>query len=109
MAVKPRSQMQPLHCESMKMVEDLMFPWTSFLSSASCIIASPLAAPIAILNRDSQSSDTPFSPAQRLIEFLSFRQWGFKDKLTVQHLEEVSFTVIAVNSELVVLGIVISF
>ena len=62
MLAKPTSETEPNCREFRKMFEDLMFPWTSFPPLSACIRAIPLAAPIAILSRVSQSKGTLSSP-----------------------------------------------
>lgn len=62
MLAKPTSETQPYCLELRKMFEALTFPWTSFPPFSTCIRAIPLAAPIAIFSRVSQSKGTLSSP-----------------------------------------------
>jgi hypothetical protein len=59
---RPTSDTHPYCWEFRKMFQDLMLAWTSFPAFSKWIRAMPLAAPIAILRRVSQSKGILSSP-----------------------------------------------
>nr|GMC98138.1 Os11g0107850 [Ipomoea batatas] len=94
-ADRPTSDMHPYCFEFRKMFEDFMFPWTSFPPVSPWTRAIPLAAPIAILSRVSQSKGPLFSPVLPA------------HKHTMEHFSDASLGEVVRNDELLVFGIVI--